>query len=659
MYDQNTKASYSPEEEVVVDFLINGRNELNLRDAKKKFHHALNKANEILKTSNIGYSLYLSSLFELTNIEYQNKERKSLWDKLCHKVAVFLDIDPQNEVTVRHCSDILTSYIQEQYIDKDFAFIKKLFSRLIGKINDLIKNKGVASSSELFVTKASLLRHFSSMQATMESQKQMMDEAIRCIEKSLAINEDTWFSYVELGNCHWKMANFEKKLENFNDKISLAESAYVKSQSIYYSVHNILPLCRLYKETYQTAPFLAAFKLYESTEKNKRRFLQNSYVIAEATIKMYYSNFPAEILLEYLAKSDRLLTEAINAGFNEARTIINLAFIKAIKGELSIGKRVIQTLKTTESDSFDWTTIIDDLEILKESTDLFSQGFVLGIDDAGIWNGLGTFAMTFLDDLNLAIKMYKIALTFNPSNPIAATNLARALVRTDLDISTLKEAEYYISKAESSSTFRFQWWRDVRNEINFARKSALDSEDLAKSSSTPKLSFKFSKIADIYKAYLQLKELKSPQERGFDFEKLIRAYFQLSLGNSVGSHRIVSSAIDQIDAAFFFEKNFYRVEVKWTKKKTDHTDVSDFYFKIKTFGVTGLLISINGFSESAIERAKSLKNEVRLLLMDGEEIELTLKGTISFDQAIIIKQLYFYLQDNPYYRITSRSQLNY
>jgi hypothetical protein len=42
--------------------------------------------------------------------------------------------------------------------------------------------------------------------------------------------------------------------------------------------------------------------------------------------------------------------------------------------------------------------------------------------------------------------------------------------------------------------------------------------------------------------------------------------------------------------------------------------------------------------------------------MDGDEIEATLKGSPTFDEAIREKQLHFLYEDNPYHKIKSTEQ---
>jgi len=647
-------SKYSESEQDIVNHLINGRNSTNISLAINYFKQALTKSKKILRTSKIGKSLYLESMVELANNEPDIKNRTSLWEELFEKIIIFLNDNNNTQDNLVHFTDLLTSYTQEAYIHKDYHTVKKGMIILKSKIDASIKYFGIENSTEVLIKKATILRNFSLYQPTIVSKKTMLNQALRCAEKAISNSKKNWYSYLELGRIYWLSSNYEKNIKLFNEKIILAEKNFKLSQNLKCTIENTLSLCQLYKQTFQTSPFLTEFNTYEGVEKNKRRFLRHSFLLAEVTIRMYYADYPDNILTDYLKKSEDVLNNAISAGFNNARIITNLAFIKAIQGEVTVGKHIMKTLRTTSADSFDWNLIIEDMKSISNSNDLFSNGFVLGIDDSRIWNKLGTFAINFLKDLNLGLKMYDVALNLNPKNPIVLTNISRTLLKTNLDQSKLEKAEYLISKAASASTFRFQWWRKVKEDVELAKNSFAQTK-IQKSN---KQNFNLSKISDIYKYFLKLKEMNNPQQRGFDFEKLISAYFQLSLGNAINSHRIKSKTIEQIDAAFFFDKSYYRVEAKWTKDKTDHTDISEFYFKLKTVGVRGLIISISGFTNAAVERARELKNEVFLILMDGDEIESTMKGSPSFDEAIRLKQLYFYYEDNPYYKINGNGNQN-
>ena len=85
-------------------------------------------------------------------------------------------------------------------------------------------------------------------------------------------------------------------------------------------------------------------------------------------------------------------------------------------------------------------------------------------------------------------------------------------------------------------------------------------------------------------------------------------------------------------------------------------DVVLFREKLDVVGVKGLLISMNGFSLEAIKKAVNFRGDHEILLMDGEELEMVLKGCPSFDEAIRQKQQYFAIESNPYHRVSPTAQ---
>lgn len=208
---------YTDCEAEIVDCLINGRNDINANHAKNYFDQALNKAKNIFSTSQIAHGLYLESLSELAAIEYDINKRTSLWLLLYNKTIDFLNLYPLNEDLVVLCANKIVSYIKEPFINKDFQSQNKALNILKGKLNSLITHKGVANSCQLLVSKAAVLRSHSYNQTTQESKKLMLEEAIRCVQKSLSISE-TWFGFLELGNCFWAVSNFEKNWNHITIK---------------------------------------------------------------------------------------------------------------------------------------------------------------------------------------------------------------------------------------------------------------------------------------------------------------------------------------------------------------------------------------------------------------------------------------------------------
>lgn len=351
-----------------------------------------------------------------------------------------------------------------------------------------------------------------------------------------------------------------------------------------------------------------------------------------------------------LEDADRLLEEAFDAGYADARHIVDLAFIKAARGEVSAGLEIVKLLHPV-GEHTSWTQVAEVISNKELGSDLVAQGFALGINKSSIWNILGTYAKRFLDDLSLAISMYRTALKLNPSNAVAMTNLSRALLEQGT-LEHAREAQRWISKAASCADRRFRWWRSVREEVT----RTLEGLGLDQSRNGPKIPTRVRRLADLQNTFHALKIWDNTQERGYEFQKLIARLIDFSLGNCQPSYRAkmtwADNSIIQVDAAFcFLDTQYFRVETKWTSTATEPNDIVLFREKLDVAGLKGLFVSVKGFTREAIAKAFSYRHEREILLMDGQELEYVLNGSPSFDEAIRRKQLYFAIESNPYYRI--------
>ena len=124
----------------------------------------------------------------------------------------------------------------------------------------------------------------------------------------------------------------------------------------------------------------------------------------------------------------------------------------------------------------------------------------------------------------------------------------------------------------------------------------------------------------------------TPQQRGFDLEEL---FFDL-LAFCEFEHKrpFRSSASEQIDGHFRYEKFDYLVEVKWTKKLTKQDALSIFDGKIrgKAQSTRGFFLSASGFDQSAIDKFSG--DSPRIILMSGEDLALVVDGQLRFEDAM-------------------------
>lgn len=166
-----------------------------------------------------------------------------------------------------------------------------------------------------------------------------------------------------------------------------------------------------------------------------------------------------------------------------------------------------------------------------------------------------------------------------------------------------------------------------KEEINKKRK-----ETMKKIRSSQAVLQKLNSIKDVY---FKLVSANSPQNRGFELEKVMYDMFSLFDLDPRASFRNVG---EQIDGAFSLEGTDYLFEAKWQKNLINAADLDAFCGKInrKLDNTLGLFLSINGFSEDAISIHS--RGRSTILLMDGIDLMAVLEGRIDFASLIVRKR---------------------
>lgn len=126
-------------------------------------------------------------------------------------------------------------------------------------------------------------------------------------------------------------------------------------------------------------------------------------------------------------------------------------------------------------------------------------------------------------------------------------------------------------------------------------------------------------------------ESLSGQERGYAFEKLFVELMKISSIPVEEPFKIVG---EQIDGAIKYGGHFYLIELKWTKSKSAHKEISSLYLKVEgKMEARGIFVSMSGYSSEIIE---SLPKGKRLttLLLDGMHISNVIFGRYTFQELL-------------------------
>lgn len=581
--------------------------------------------------------------------------RHELWRE-CFKRCIQAIKNNNDPSIVELLASKVVDYVQDGHVTVMNSDANHLLSLVKKYIDTCFTGLPAEEQSLLLVRKSALLRNMSQFQATRLAEKGMSEESLRCAEKAVHVSPESWGAHLEQALSFWHLAQFERNHEHYNFRLEAAEDSFWDSITLRPTVYNLFSMARFFRLTYQAAPFLELFDLYARKEHDKREFLRNSFMLGEAAMQLWYVSHSSDITNLYLNEADTLLQKAINSECEEARHIVDLSFIKAAKGELAVGIDLISTLHSLEKSNA-WTDIAKFVIDSDSDDDLVTRGFALGISDSAIWNKLGTFAITFLQDTMLAIQLYRTSLAINRSNAVTMTNLARALLMVGSD-TALQEANMWISKAASCASRRFRWWKNVRDEIQ-EKVNPYQGRDI--DVSPENIMMKLTKISNLHRSFQILKTIEDPDIRNGGLRKLIGRLLGTSLANSPKHSKPDMdprhNSIVRVDSGFyFFEKQLYRMETVWRSEEIA-PEVVDSFAKCLEYTRKGLLVSISGFSEEAKKRAYELRRDCQILLMDGDELETILHGSPSLEDAIRLKQLSFGKDLNLYHRIGPAQQL--
>jgi len=127
----------------------------------------------------------------------------------------------------------------------------------------------------------------------------------------------------------------------------------------------------------------------------------------------------------------------------------------------------------------------------------------------------------------------------------------------------------------------------------------------------------------------------TPQKRGYEFEKLIKAKLKNESLEPRASYRPKG---EQIDGSFFWEGQTFLLEAKWVKGKIPAADIYSFKGKLdgKFHTTSGIFFAINGYSQESEDALKTGKS-LNILLFDKGDIDIIFNGDISFLDVLKFK----------------------
>lgn len=120
-------------------------------------------------------------------------------------------------------------------------------------------------------------------------------------------------------------------------------------------------------------------------------------------------------------------------------------------------------------------------------------------------------------------------------------------------------------------------------------------------------------------------------EAGYDFQEW---FYDLADFSEVQNRRPYVTNGRQIDGSVTISGTTYLVELKFTGKQADCSDVDSFYRKVttKADNTMGIVVSISGYSSVAISEASGTRTP--LLLLDHRHVYFVLHGVMTLAEVI-------------------------
>lgn len=140
----------------------------------------------------------------------------------------------------------------------------------------------------------------------------------------------------------------------------------------------------------------------------------------------------------------------------------------------------------------------------------------------------------------------------------------------------------------------------------------------------------------------------TPQQRGYQFEKLLNELFKLSRIHVSGSFRRNNGA-EQIDGAFALGDWYYLVECKWESQLTAPSDIDVLKSKVGRSGnqTMGIFVSVQGWTSNVVDTMKQNQDK-KVLLVNGEDIGAVLEGKIPLNKMIRGKLQALNIKSEPF-----------
>lgn len=155
--------------------------------------------------------------------------------------------------------------------------------------------------------------------------------------------------------------------------------------------------------------------------------------------------------------------------------------------------------------------------------------------------------------------------------------------------------------------------------------------------------------SQLQQEYIQLKLNKSvsPQNRGYEFERLLFRLFEMEQLEAVKSYRTKE---EQTDGMFEYRHHHYLMEARWIKSPVPASQLLALAAKVsgKFMDTRGVFLSMSGFSKDAPNALRYFPF-TNILLFNQEDLDYSFSLEYSFSEILKVKLNYASRIGGTYY----------
>lgn len=218
------------------------------------------------------------------------------------------------------------------------------------------------------------------------------------------------------------------------------------------------------------AEAIEAFRPLANTDDDRRRFHANLTHFAAAILGLYYDDRASEVVRAATVDACNWLQECISFEHHRAKEVVDLCFMRATAG-LSADS-FTEPLKEFKADSTAaWTELAKMAYSAASGEETLREALLLGLEDATIWNRIGTLYADFSGNYPKAIEFYDRAILISPRSPVFHFNKAKALVAGPKDYGA---ARHSLSQTRAQKGNLWSWYKINQPHID-ALKQVIDA----------------------------------------------------------------------------------------------------------------------------------------------------------------------------------------